>query len=141
MCAPVFSSLIYRKSHRRPRSRRARKPHLYSVGVIGRIRGALSRSRQMRCFKKEKRSKRETRPRARGRGRSREMNKMEKKSAVAGYARSCAYISYAGGGCFAWSGQYYYHIFRIMRSRVCLLFHATPLSLLSLPRQEGRRRV
>lgn len=80
----------------------------------------------MRCFKKEKRSKRKTRPCARDRGRSGEMNKKERKPAVAGYARSCAYISYAGGGCFAWPRQYYYHIFRIMRSRVCLLFHATP---------------
>lgn len=58
------------------------------------------------------------------------MNKKERKTAVTG-TRDLAYISYAGEGCFAWPQQYYYHIFRIMRSRVCLLFHATPLSLLA----------
>lgn len=58
------------------------------------------------------------------------MNKKKRKTAVAG-ARDPPYISYAGGGCFAWPRQYYYHIFRIMRSRVCLLFHAIPHSLLA----------
>lgn len=37
-------------------------------------------------------------------------------------ARAIQHISYAEG-CFAWPRLYYYHIFRIMRSRVCLLFH------------------
>jgi len=59
-----------------------------------------------------------------------EMNKKERETAVAG-TRDLAYISYAGRGCFAWPRQYYYHIFRIMRSRVRLLFHATSLSLLA----------
>ena len=40
-------------------------------------------------------------------------------------ARAISHISYAGG-CFAWPRQYYYHIFHIMRPRVCLLFHVTP---------------
>lgn len=35
--------------------RRFRKPRLYSVGGVGRIGGALTRSRQMRCFKERKR--------------------------------------------------------------------------------------
>ena len=38
-----------------------------------------------------------------------------------------SHISYAGG-CFAWPRQYYYHIFHIMRHRVCLLFHVTSLA-------------
>lgn len=115
-------------------SRRALEPHLYSVGVIGRIRGALSRSWQMRCFKKKKRSRRGRAPEVVARAarwiRRREGRRSQER-------RDLAYISYAGGGCFAWPRQYYYHIFRIMRSRVCLLFHAIPLSL----RQEGWREV
>lgn len=100
--------------------RRSRKPHLYSVDGVGRIGGALSGSRQMRCFKKRKgvnaRAKRD-------RARNGEMNKKEWKTAV--QEQEIPRISYAGG-CFAWPRQYYYHIFRIMRSHVCLLFHATP---------------
>jgi len=118
------------------RHSRSRKPHLYSVGDIGRIGGALSRSRQMRCFKKRKgvnaRAKRGRAPEARGR--SGEMNKKERKTVAAG-AGDFPRISYAGG-CFAWPRQYYYHIFRIMRSRVCLLFHP----LMTPPRYALSRR-
>lgn len=37
-------------------------------------------------------------------------------------------IFHMQGACFAWPRQYYYHIFHIMRPRVCLLFHATTTS-------------
>lgn len=49
-------------------------------------------------------------------------------------------ISYAEALCFAWPRQYYYHIFRIMRPRVCLLFHAAPSDPPIHPRSEATKR-
>jgi len=86
--------------------------------MSARIRGALSRSRQMRCFKKGKGVNAKC-----GRGRP-EMNKKERRTTRL-QERDPAYFI-CRGLCFAWPRRYYYHIFRIMRSRVCLLFHATP---------------
>lgn len=39
-----------------------------------------------------------------------------------GVASAMSHISHARRLCFAWPRQYYYHIFHIMRPRVCLLF-------------------
>lgn len=83
------------------RRSRSRKPHLYSVDGVGRIGGALSRSRQMRCFKKRKgvnaRAKR-GRGRAGGAG---EMNKKERKTGVATRAEDLAYFICGGLFCLA----------------------------------------
>lgn len=74
--------------------RHFRKPHLYSVDGVGRIGGALSGSRQMRCFKKRKgvnaRAKRD-------RAKNSEMNKKERKTV----ARDPAYFICRGLFCLA----------------------------------------
>lgn len=64
------------------------------------------------------------------------MNKKERKTVAAGARDSAPRISYAGG-CFAWPRQYYYHIFRIMRSHVCLLFYVTLSRAIAVRREVG----
>lgn len=139
---------IARERRKRGRERKACSSRYTKVTFVFRQRsqrnpGCALRSRRMRCFKKRKGVNANSRARGWKTGRKGaaaivvvgpclvwnngdvgtgdyEKGVAEQGSELQARSR----IFHMQGACFAWPRQYYYHIFHIMRPRVCLLFHA-----------------